>query len=236
MEKYTLLNNADIVAYREKGEIVIEPYNERQLGNTSYDITLGPWYYREQDPIEPACVHNTFSKKSTDKYWGTAQKAKPASYYKEHGYHMRSGYKCDPDLTNIRDDDLLIFLEPGDCILAHTNEFIGGRTCVTTMLKCRSSVGRNNITICSCSGWGDINYYSRYTLEIRNLSHKHTTFVRSGSRVGQIVFLSCNPVTKDTLYSKKGKYQTEDDLKQMMENWEPSMMLPKMYLDYENFE
>ena len=54
-----------------------------------------------------------------------------------------------------------------------------------------------------------------------------------GKRVGQIVFLKCKKVNNDILYSKKGKYQTTDDLEDLKKNWKPEMMLPKMYLDYE---
>jgi hypothetical protein len=50
------------------------------------------------------------------------------------------------------DDDRVIFISPQETILAHTQEFIGGRKTVTTMMKARSSLGRNFIEICKCAG------------------------------------------------------------------------------------
>lgn len=51
-------------------------------------------------------------------------------------------------LANIDADDLIIWIKPGETILGHTMEFIGGRKSVTTMMKARSSMGRNFIEVC----------------------------------------------------------------------------------------
>lgn len=40
-----LLSDARILAEREKGNIVIEPFDIRQLGTNSYDCRLGEWYF-----------------------------------------------------------------------------------------------------------------------------------------------------------------------------------------------
>jgi hypothetical protein len=50
--------------------------------------------------------------------WGTLQEARPAREWID-----RTGVK----LENISADDLIIWISPGETILAHTNEFIGGR-------------------------------------------------------------------------------------------------------------
>ena len=51
-------------------------------------------------------------------------------------------------LDNISPQDRIIWLKPGETILGHTNEFLGGRKTVTTMMKARSSMGRNFIEVC----------------------------------------------------------------------------------------
>lgn len=51
-------------------------------------------------------------------------------------------------LENIADDDMIIWIKPGETILGHTQQFIGGRKKVTTMMKARSSMGRNFIEVC----------------------------------------------------------------------------------------
>lgn len=58
--------------------------------------------------------------------------------------------------------DRIIWITPGETILAHTNEFIGGCKSVTTMMKARSSLGRNFIEVCKCAGWGDVGYINRW--------------------------------------------------------------------------
>jgi deoxycytidine triphosphate deaminase len=76
----------------------------------------------------------------------------------------------------------------GETILAHTNEFIGGRETVTTMMKARSSMGRNFIEVCKCAGWGDIGYVNRWTMEITNNSRFYSIPLVVGRRIAQIVF------------------------------------------------
>jgi deoxycytidine triphosphate deaminase len=49
------------------------------------------------------------------------------------------------ELENASPEDEIIFVRPGETILAHTQEFIGGRVDITTMMKARSSLGR-----CAC--------------------------------------------------------------------------------------
>ena len=44
-------------------------------------------------------------------------------------------------LENIAPEERIIWLNPGETILGHTSEFIGGRQTVTTMMKARSSLG-----------------------------------------------------------------------------------------------
>ncbi len=221
--QYSLLNNNDIIKYIKAKELIIDKFIPKNLGNSSYDITLGPYYYREQREYDSATIHNPFSKISTHNYWGSPMMAKKASFYKKQGI----------ELENIKDNDLVIPLEPGECMLAHTNEFLGSRSCIAGKIQARSSMGRNNITICSCAGFVDIGFFSKITLEVRNLARYHTTFLVVNRRVGQIVFFRCNKILEESAYSVKGKYQTSDDLQVVKDSWDPSMMLSRMYQDYE---
>lgn len=75
--------------------------------------------------------------------WGESHEAETAASWTE-----RTGQPLD----NIKPDDLIIWIKPGETILCHTNEFIGGRSSVTTMMKARSSMGRNFIEVCKCAG------------------------------------------------------------------------------------
>lgn len=46
----SLLSDKAILRYREQGKIVIHPFNPDNLGTSSYDVTLGPYFFRESTP------------------------------------------------------------------------------------------------------------------------------------------------------------------------------------------
>ena len=114
-------------------------------------------------------------------------------------------------------------------ILCHTNEFIGGRVKVTTMMKARSSVGRSEFVICSCAGWGDVGYTNRWTMEIRNNCDIWNLLI-VGEHVGQIAFFEVTPL-EESYVLDTGKYQTSDDIREIKNTWTPEAMLPKMWKD-----
>jgi dCTP deaminase len=134
------------------------------------------------------------------------------------------------DWEGISPDDQVILIEPGETILAHTNEFIGGRNHITTMMKARSSMGRNFIEVCKCAGWGDVGYVNRWTLEITNNSRHYAIPLVVGRRIGQLVFFETGPILNND-YTKTGKYQTSNNLSEIKKNWKPESMLPKVYTD-----
>lgn len=140
----------------------------------------------------------------------------------------RTGIK----LENIAETDGIIWLKPGETILGHTNEFIGGRKSVTTMMKARSSLRRNHISCCQCAGWGDVGYVNRWTMEITNNSRFYSIPLVVGRRIAQIVFFDTDG-TLDTTYERTGKYQTTSDVHELISSWTPYMCLPKMYKDRE---
>ncbi len=216
------LSDKKILLEKKSGNIVIEPFNQKNLSTSSYDVTLGEWYFREQPPQGYLNVYDIFSKKHTDKVWGTKPlKAKKA----------KEIFK-DFSLEGIGASDRIIVLNPGETILAHTNEFIGGKNKITTMMKARSSLGRNFIEICKCAGWGDVGYVNRWTMEITNNSKHYVIPLVVGMRVAQIVFFETGEIldaTKD--YSQKGKYQTTQDISELKKKWHPKDMVPKLWKD-----
>jgi len=221
MDRLSTLSDKAIIKFRNKGEIVIEPFDQRNLNTSSYDITLGEYYFRETIPKHQSShIYNMYSKCDIDRVWGKVQQAKPRKEY--------SGLF----LQNIKIDDKIILIGPGETILAHTNEFIGGVNHITTMMKSRSSLGRNFIETCRCAGWGDVGYTSRWTMEITNNSCHYTIPLVVGRRIAQIVFFDVGE-TNGTNYSNNGKYQTSSNLDRLKNKWKPEDMLPKMYQDFE---
>src|SRR6478672_11812753 len=185
-----LLSDKRIIEEMEEGNIIIEPFEERQLGTNSYDVRLGPYYFIPN--------HNMVKVNFTDEDDASAFWLGP--YYAEDG---------------------IIAIRPGDTILAHTEEVIGGRNGFTTSMRARSSIGRSCLSVCKCAGVGDVGYISHWTMEITNHSHA-TVLLPVGLRVAQILFYEVG----ETLSEYKGKYGVRD-------GWTPQDMLPKLYRDWD---
>ena len=214
------LSDKEILKHKKLGNIFIEPFEKKNLATSSYDVSLGEWYFREQK--HNFDIYNPYDKTQTDKVWGTkAQKAEIAKT-------ALKGFK----FNGIRPSDKVILISPGETILAHTQEFIGGRNEITTMMKARSSMGRNFIEVCKCAGWGDVGYVNRWTMEITNNSRFHTIPLVVSRRIAQIVFFHVGPLLKND-YTKTGKYQSVTNIKKVKKSWSPLSMLPKLYNDRE---
>lgn len=206
------------------GDIIIEPFHRENLATSSYDVTLGEFYFSEQPSEYDHNIYNIWSKNDTDHVWGTKpKKARKASeVFKKYKFKWEG----------IQPSDKVILLQPGETILAHTNEFIGGRNHITTMMKARSSLGRNFIEVCKCAGWGDVGFFNRWTMEITNNSRNYVIPLVVGRRVAQIIFFETGPILKND-YAEKGKYQISKNLKEMKKTWKPESMLPRLYNDRE---
>ena len=155
------LSNRRILEAKAVGDIVIHPFHRENLATSSYDVTLGEYFYREQPSKYNHSLYNIWAQDHMEHVWG-AHKVERAELARE----VFKKYNFDWD--GIAPNDRVILLRPGETILAHTNEFIGGRNHITTMMKARSSLGRSFIEVCKCAGWGDVGYVNRWTMEITN--------------------------------------------------------------------
>lgn len=218
------LSDKKILAEMKKGDIVISPFNRNQLATSSYDVTLGEYFYREQPPKYNHALYNIWDKAHIEHVWGAddVQRAVPAAEaFKKYNFDWKGG---------IRPDDKIIVLRPGETILAHTDEFIGGKDHITTMMKARSSLGRSFIEVCKCAGWGDVGYINRWTMEITNNSKNYIIPLVVGRRIAQLVFFETGEIeAKD--YAASGKYSSSTDVKKLQKEWKPDMMLPQLWKD-----
>jgi dCTP deaminase len=216
------LSDKKILEEMEKGDIIIEPFKRENLSTSSYDMTLGEYFFIEQEPKYFQNIFNIYEKEQVERIWGT--KPHKARRAKE----VFKNYKF--EFGNISPNDKVILLAPGETILAHTNEFIGGRNHITTMMKARSSLGRSFIEVCKCAGWGDVGYINRWTMEITNNSKHYYIPLVVGRRIAQLIFFETGPILEKD-YTKTGKYQTTTDIKKVIKEWSPLSMLPRLYND-----
>lgn len=218
-----LLSKTEILYHQSRGNIVIEPFSRENLGSAQYDVTLGEHCYREAQIGE--AVYNPYDEKQVLRKWSIDRAVRHRDLVEEREW---------TPFANVHPDDKLILVEPGETILAHTQEFIGG-ACnhITTMMKARSTMGRNFFEVCKCAGMGDIGYFNRWTMEITNNSRYHTIPLVVGRRVAQLLFFQVAPVDAADMYQRGGKYQTSSDLAEIMKEWSPDKMLPKQWRDRE---
>ena len=146
------LSDKAILHNIKQGKIIIEPFNLSQLSTSSYDIRLGPNIYREQLPDQTTLttdktgpIFNPYSQKDVNRVWGPPQQGI------KHSDWLQQNPGSTP-LNNVDLDEIIIWIKPGETILGHTDEYIGGRITITSMMKARSSLGRAFIEVCKCAG------------------------------------------------------------------------------------
>lgn len=193
-----MLSSTDILEEIQKENIVITPFTRNHLNNCSYDLTLGKYY---------ATLKNNTSNNT------------PFDPFDKDG-------SCIWIVNEMKEDSIILF--PGQSILGHSQEFVGSWGKITTKLQARSTIGRYNVSVCLCAGMGDIGYFNRWTLEIKNHG-KRPIILRKGMRIAQILFEECrSPPVEE--YS--GVYTISKDLKklsypQLKNIWNPEMMIPQ---------
>jgi dCTP deaminase len=98
------------------------------------------------------------------------------------------------------------YLQPGEFILAHSQEKFYLPNNISAEYKMKSSmarIGLNHLTACWCDpGWHD----SVLTMELQNVTRHHTLEVRAGDSIGQMVFFKHEPVPPENSYAAVGRY------------------------------
>lgn len=245
----SVFSNKDIIEAHESGHIVIEPFVQANVRKASLDLTLGDWFYRGAsseeggiyNPFDEADVlrnyDGPFQAKPYFNVWRKMRELKNSVWYDwpvPEGAHVPwSPEITGSGLVGIPANHPIIMLMPGEFILAHSNEFAGIRPPGTTMMKARSSWGRNRVSACLCAGLGDPGYFSRWTLEIHNFSCKAIP-LPIGERIAQLQFFETGEVYGGQYGQENGyrsKYQESADVAEVIAAWRPQDMLPRSYMD-----
>ncbi len=221
----SVLSGEMIKLAREQGFVVIDPFSEKRVKTSSYDVSLGENFWTTAPEHPGIRLFNPYSQQDIRELW---QGPWQAMTVRE---HLKSGPFKDQiskkDFKGLSLDNKIIILRPGETILAHTQEFIGGRDKVTTMLKARSSFGRIFLSVCKDAGWGDVGYFNRWTMEVQNSLAHYWTVLIVGQPIAQMVFFSVNPI-KMKQYSSSGTYQKTAEINKLKKSWKPENMLPRL--------
>jgi dCTP deaminase len=197
-----ILSDTEIRSEMERGNIVcvnLETNAKPTIGTNSIDVTLGRYYYR----LAKGLNVDLDNAKGMIPLYGLDK--------------TKGGYGV------LEAIDGKITLAPGETILGHTQEFIGGRNHITTIMKARSSSARVGIAVCKDAGAGDVGYINRWCMQIQNTS-QNTITISVGFRIAQILFLYCANSSKS--YTLNGQYQKSDNIEETMNDWSPESMIP----------
>lgn len=222
-EKSGVLSNLEIMEGLESGLINIHPFVPEHVNTSSYDVTLGRYFWRTDRSSHDVFL-NPFDEERVLKYFGSEHREaiKHSDWLEQHD---RKPFK------NIPLDHEIIVLAPGERILAHTHEFIGIGPPGTSSMQARSTWGRLGIQVCEDAGWGDSGYKNRWTMEIHNGNENVHVPLPVGERIGQLVFYHTGEVDGD-YSSDTGKYQDwKDDFEAGIKSWSPYDMLPRAHKD-----
>lgn len=99
------LSDKRILEEMKKGDIVIYPFDQGQLAASSYDVTLGEYFFRSNLP-STTTASTTFGVVSTWSMYGVADKVERAVSAKE------AFKKYNFEFGEIHEDDKVIVLRP----------------------------------------------------------------------------------------------------------------------------
>lgn len=211
----TLLTDAEIKKHMDWGSIVISPFRAERLNTDSYDLELGPWFWRYTRELN----------------------RRPSRMSRGQGFELVDA-RGDGGLWLAAGERVLGHsVEVAGGRVARVPEYVERRfgmqvvhkehdVAVTTHLQATSTAARHGISACMCAGWGDVGFVNVWTLEISNHTHDRL-WLPVGALIAQIAFTRV--AVPDATYTQiTGQYQpvganTVDDIRRA---WAPESMLP----------
>ncbi len=236
------LTDIGILRHMIAQNILIEPFDIRLLQSNGYDVRLGRNYWEIKDPKETngsgkfaRLNHENQTYAILDPldnlnvraiYYGP-KKAVP---FQDLLAEQEQQLKPVPQnewgrfLEGVEANDQLIILPPKENFLCHTEEFIGGLNVVDTSISGKSTTGRIGLEICSDANKGDVGFQSRWTLEITNKHNRVAVLLLVGQPYATVTFTEVERPVRQYI----GSYQSGRTLKELVADWNPERMLPKM--------
>lgn len=114
------------------------------------------------------------------------------------------------------DDISRMYIDPGEMVIAYTEEFVGSKVgWITPQIRTRSTAARWGLEVGTAALFGEPGFHSRWALELHNVSSKRV-MINPGWRVGQVIF---QLTIGGELYTRQYNKPEEE--------WTPKTLLPK---------
>jgi deoxycytidine triphosphate deaminase len=254
----TVLNRHSIESLRNEGKLAIEPFDSRNLGPNSYDVTLGEHFWlleprrqfapRERyNPSDP-CL-NEIAYDPTSFYYGPVQLCaedpayQTTLFWNPYDSASKDGFRLVKAPTwgalagclgfkasrdVFKSDDLVFLLPPHATVFGHTVEFAGS-TCAEFCTLLRSRSSWARVGVSFGGGAGWGDSGFFGRWGMRIVNHTpYAIPLLVGSRVAQLVFLRAEG--EGSTYA--GKYQESGlDVQQLKAAWRPESLLPQLWKD-----
>jgi len=190
----SLLSDKKIKEYVKKGLISIVPFEESQVGPSSYDLRLG-FKFRVFKNIGEAFIDpKKFNDELIDK--------------KETEEYIIYNYKH-TDLYQLKNENSIFVIHPNEFVLASVYEYIKLSDNIAAQIQGRSSFARLGLIIHTSAGWVDPGYSGHLTLEMVNVNKK-PIILRPLMKIAQISFFEVEDVEIPYYKRKSSKYVEED--------------------------
>lgn len=103
-------------------------------------------------------------------------------------------------------------LEPGQFILAHSQQWFNLPNDISAEYKLKSSMARIGLNH-ALAGWCDAGWHgSSLTLELMNVTKNHSIELKYGDRIGQMIFFHHRKVPEDRSYAARGRYNNDQEV------------------------
>ncbi|MEM0243266.1 MAG: dCTP deaminase [Candidatus Aenigmatarchaeota archaeon] len=189
-----LLSDKKIKEYVKEGKIMITPFEESQLGPSSYDLRLG-FKFRVFRNIGDAYID---PKSFNDELISKEESEDSIIYH----------YKY-TDLFQLKSENSVFVIHPYEFVLASIYEYIKLSDNIAAQIQGRSSFARLGLIIHTSAGWIDPGYSGYLTLEMFNVNKKPIV-LRPLMKIAQISFFEVNSVEVPYYKRKTSKYMNEE--------------------------
>jgi dCTP deaminase len=120
--------------------------------------------------------------------------------------------KQSPEMVSLIIDPSGYIMQPGQFILASTQETFNLPNDIAAEFKLKSSIARGGLNHL-LAGYADPRWHnSKLTLELKNELSHHQILLKTGMKIGQIIFYRVTPVPEEHSYAVKGRYNNTTEV------------------------